>query len=132
MEPNAFFEIKEMKVFLSDEAKALPLKELCQKAHECGLKASRVTLWRAQERGYFHLEYHRPGIFQRRGNVGFVRLSTAEQGQSTSMLMKMFGISPNTARQAKKRGWFEVTASNQPDLTDLAKGRIVPSPNGRR
>ncbi len=132
MKPNSLFEIKNLKVYLSEEAKAMPLDALFTKAQEVKLEVSRATLSRAKKFGYFAFKYHRPGFFQRRPNIGFVRLSDAEQKKTPTEVAHLFGINWTTAKRAIERGWFEVASTNVDTISDLARGRMVATLDGGR
>jgi len=85
----------------------LSLKEIMEKTGK-----SRATAWRIRKNGYYWIgDYRHQG--PRSGGGERVGLTSAEKKLPAYALMDRFGLSAGTAKETKKRGWFEVNDNNR-------------------
>jgi hypothetical protein len=118
-------------VRLSVLERNLSINELWRKIAEEGFNVSRATAARAKNSGVFIPGFRQLVAGRRLWTYisGWVYLTSFERSQSLSWLAGNFGISPSTARQARRRGWFEVNVCNY-NKVDVPPGRLSQKPPG--
>lgn len=123
------------KYLLSEEDYALPLKEAAKKYN-----VSRATWYRAKKLGWFVPDYHRVYTLslqelyderEKRRDIietgGKHTLSDEEKSWPNKKLAAVFGIVPQTANKAKKRGWIYV--NYHPGMSAPKRERKLPDKN---
>ena len=123
MSEEILFEIREGLVYLTESGRKAHWKVLQDALVAEDVFVSRATIYRAKETGTLVVKFHEAGRgLQRRLPYGYVRLTKAERDQEASVLARRFGVTRDTARKAKRRGWFEPQPSE--NLTRMTHERI--------
>lgn len=117
------------RILLTEQGRAATLPELEGAIRAEGMTPpSRPTLSRARSRGWYAVSKRRSEGGTRKAVKGFVRLSDDEQAMtSVAELADHLGVTWNTARRARNRGWFEVTSTNA-DKINVPTDRIQLGP----
>lgn len=107
------------KVHLSPEECLMKLDPLWKHLKEKGYEMARSQAWRAKVRGWFYPNYN--------PTFGGERLElTAEEQKAPSWFLKeRFGITIQTAKEAKRRGWIGVDVNTRDRIT-IPEERSIP------
>ncbi len=108
------------RAYLNNKEMAMPLDKLHQYLRDKkGFNVSRATAWRAKRTGYFYPQ-HVPTFGAKR-----IKLTLDERSASVDFLVKRFGFTRQTAREAKRRGWFTVDVNTRGRIR-IPADRYVP------
>ena len=109
------------RILLTEAERQLSLDPLWEHLKSKGYNISRSGAWRAKKLGWFHPDFKISGLLSA---VGVVYLTEEEKLKRNIDLKELFGITPETAREAKKRGFFVVNTNNK-DRVRIPEGRLV-------
>ncbi len=126
MSDEPLFIVVDGRYFLTSAGNKLSSRQLAAKLQALGLEVSHSTVARAREKPdrSFIPGYRKPGQPLRRSlPYGYVKLAWHEKLLSVDTLARKFGISGETARRAKKKGWFEILSTGSEFHTQITKER---------
>lgn len=112
------------RVYLTDAAKELSLDKLKDYLKTFGYNISRVTVYRAQKKGYFTPDYHGDN---RVYGAEVIELSEDEKFLTLEEIMSIFNVDIKVAKRIKNNGYYRVDTLKKDDLDKIPpvkKGKI--------